>query len=96
MELGEWRRISLPGRFAKCYAQGSSVVFLTANGQAFLWSWGGKTIEMNVDATLAATPDGCTSCLQKVPGVMFLPTDSSVVFLTWVYKPASTGEFKQS
>jgi hypothetical protein len=51
-------------------------------------------MEMDVDAELAVKPVGCTPCLQRVPGVLFHPTESNVLFLAWVYKAGSTGKFK--
>ncbi|KAJ3495154.1 hypothetical protein NLG97_g3601 [Lecanicillium saksenae] len=87
---GEWRRISLPSRFAKCYAHGNSVIAVTSGGEAFYWSWGGPTIDLQVTASdLTVPPPGCVSCLQGVPGAVFHPNEDGTFFLCWVYKPAS-------
>ncbi|KAM3553232.1 hypothetical protein MY1884_006788 [Beauveria asiatica] len=84
----EWRRLSLPGRFAKCYAQDGAVVVVTSSGDAFYWSWGGSTVDLQATASaLTAPPAECVPCLSKVPGAVFHPTEDGVFFLIWVYKP---------
>ncbi|OAA69886.1 Cyclin-like F-box [Cordyceps fumosorosea ARSEF 2679] len=86
---GEWKRITLPARFAKCYAQGGTVVAVTTTGDAFYWSQGGPTIDLETTTAtgLTAPPRECKPSLQNVPGVVFHPNDDGIFYLTWVYQP---------
>ncbi|KAJ6785711.1 hypothetical protein PWT90_06253 [Aphanocladium album] len=60
------------------------------NGEAFYWSWGGPTMDLQATASeLTAPPRGCVSCLQRVPGAVFHPNEDGIFFLSWVYKPAT-------
>lgn len=86
----EWRRLSLPGRLAKCYAHDSTVIAVTSTGDAFHWSWGGSTIDLQATVSeLSAPPSDCLPCLQRVPGAIFHPTDNNIYFLSWVHKPVT-------
>lgn len=91
------KRISLPGKFARCFAQGDSAVFVTKQGQVISWNWGGKAIELETDHDdFHQHPSGWSKELGGVPGVMFHPTNPKVIFVVWTYTPKPPGKMQPS
>ncbi|KAK5991977.1 hypothetical protein PT974_05373 [Cladobotryum mycophilum] len=85
LDLLESKRISLPGKFARCYAQGDTAAFVTKQGHVIAWSWGDKAIELKIDDDeLHHRPMGWEKDLGGVPGVLFHPTETDVMYVVWL------------
>ncbi|KAL7794288.1 hypothetical protein V8C37DRAFT_377121 [Trichoderma ceciliae] len=83
------KNVVLPGKFAQCYAQGDMVAFVTKQGHVVVWGWSDSAIELEIDhGEHFHQPNRWGKDLGGVPGVMFHPTDTDVVFAVWLNSPA--------
>ncbi|KAH6608279.1 cyclin-like f-box [Trichoderma cornu-damae] len=83
------KNVVLPGKFAQCYAQGDMVAFVTKQGHVVVWGWSDSAIELEIDhGEHLHQPNGWEKDLGGVPGVMFHPTDTDIVFAAWLNSPA--------
>ncbi|KAL7905139.1 hypothetical protein GGI35DRAFT_472001 [Trichoderma velutinum] len=83
------KNVVLPGKFAQCYAQGDMVAFVTKQGHVVIWGWSDTAYELEIDhGEHFHQPNGWEKDLGGVPGVMFHPTDTDIVFAGWLNSPA--------
>ncbi|EHK16220.1 uncharacterized protein TRIVIDRAFT_122935, partial [Trichoderma virens Gv29-8] len=83
------KSVVLPGKFAQCYAQGDMVAFVTKQGHVVIWGWSDTAIELEIDhGEHFHQPNGWEKDLGGVPGVMFHPTDTDIVYAAWLNSPA--------
>ncbi|KAJ4857863.1 hypothetical protein T069G_08760 [Trichoderma breve] len=82
------KNVVLPGKFAQCYAQGDMVAFVTKQGHVVIWGWSDTAYELEIDhGEHFHQPNGWEKDLGGVPGVMFHPTDTDIVFAGWLNSP---------
>ncbi|KAL7956788.1 hypothetical protein V8C34DRAFT_315336 [Trichoderma compactum] len=83
------KNVVLPGKFAQCYAQGDVVAFVTKQGHVIIWGWSDTAYELEIDhGEHFHQPNGWEKDLGGVPGIMFHPTDTDIVFAGWLNSPA--------
>ncbi|KAL7943674.1 hypothetical protein V8C42DRAFT_354033 [Trichoderma barbatum] len=83
------KNVVLPGKFARCYAQGDMVAFVTKQGHVVIWGWSDTAIELETDqGDYFYQPNGWERDLGGVPGIMFHPTDTDIVFAAYLNSPA--------
>lgn len=89
------KNVVLPGKFAQCYAQGDMVAFVTKQGHVVIWGWSDTAYELEIDhGEHFHQPNGWEKDLGGVPGVMFHPTDTDIVFAGWLNSPPLPGKCK--
>ncbi|KAL6693377.1 hypothetical protein J3F84DRAFT_396299 [Trichoderma pleuroticola] len=82
------KNVVLPGKFAQCYAQGDMVAFVTKQGHVVIWGWSDTAYELEIDhGEHFHQPNGWEKDLGGVPGVIFHPTDTDIVFAGWLNSP---------
>lgn len=71
------------------------VAFVTKQGHVVIWGWSDSAIELEIDhGEHLHQPNGWEKDLGGVPGIMFHPTDTDVVFAAWLNSPAPPGKCK--
>jgi hypothetical protein len=93
LHYGGSKNVVLPGKFAHCFAQGDMVAFVTKQGHVVVWGWSDNAIELDIDHSQHShQPNGWEGYFGGVPGVMFHPTDTDVVFGAWLHSPPHPGK----
>lgn len=93
LQLRQSRNVVLPGKFAHCYAQGDTVAFVTRQGHVVVWGWSDSAYELGIDHEQHFhTADGWESDLGGVPGIMFHPTDTDIVYAAWLHSALQPGK----
>ncbi|KAL6877689.1 hypothetical protein HDV57DRAFT_130999 [Trichoderma longibrachiatum] len=84
------KNVVLPGNLAQCYAYGDMIAFVTKQRQVVIWGWSDSAYELELDYHSEALrqPLSWDRDLGGVPGIMFHPTDTDIVFAAWMYSPA--------
>ncbi|PNP46573.1 hypothetical protein TGAMA5MH_02031 [Trichoderma gamsii] len=86
LQFRQSRNVVLPGKFAHCYAQGDTVAFVTRQGHVVMWGWSDTAYELDVDHEQHFFErEGWESDLGGIPGIVFHPTDTDVVYAAWLH-----------
>lgn len=89
IETEQWRLITLPGPYARCFIQGDTIAIATTTGQMSLSSWSGSTMSLDVEScALLERPAGWAAPFGNALGLLFHPTEFAPVFVVAVYSPS--------
>lgn len=93
LQFRQSRNVVLPGKFAHCYAQGDTVAFVTRQGHVVVWGWSDSAYELDIDhEQYFFEREGWESDLGGIPGIMFHPTDTDIVYAAWLHSALQPGK----
>lgn len=95
-----WKRISLPTPLSRCYVHGETIVAVCQGGQLIYWGWDGVVEELTPQLPALEKQGGKHKhkklLFGGVPGVLFHPTDTRILFLVWMYSCGTYEEYRDT
>lgn len=85
IESREWKRVLLPGPFARCYVEGERVAVTTRQELIIKWSWRGSAVELDQSGILNTVPEGYDAG-KSLPGVILHPSEQGVSYIARIYR----------
>ncbi|KID85295.1 Cyclin-like F-box [Metarhizium guizhouense ARSEF 977] len=84
-DLKDWRRVTLPGPFARCFVEGERVAFFTRQDLLVAWSWRGGASEIDISGEMNQPPEDSEG-RRSIPGVILHPEKPDTLYVASIFR----------
>lgn len=85
VELEEWRRVTLPGPFVRCFVEGERAAFVTRQGLVIAWSWKDGAFEVDLSDEMGRPPEDYERG-RGLPGVILHPDKADILYVASIFR----------